>query len=152
MRHSDQQSVPSGIGGRLPGLETTLTPILLKKIVAIVDDDAGVQTAMKQLLSAFGYTAYSYSSGEAFLRTAAASKANCVVIDIQLGDVSGVELARELITAGLKFPLIFMTASRDETTERQAWELDCVAYLRKPFSADQLLEAIVKATGRNPPD
>jgi FixJ family two-component response regulator len=151
MRHSDQQSVPSGIGGRLSGLETPLTSTLQKKIVAIVDDDPGVRVAMKQLLSAFGYVSFSYSSGEAFLRTAAVSKANCVVIDVQLGDLSGVELARELIAVGLKFPIIFMTASQDAAIERQARELDCVAYLRKPFSADQLLEAIIKATDRSPP-
>jgi FixJ family two-component response regulator len=124
-----------------------LTSIIQRKTVAIVDDDPGMRTAMKQLLSAFGYIVYSYSSAEAFLRAAAASKADCLVIDIQLGDLSGIELARQLAAGGLAFPLIFMTGSVEESVEQQAWELGCIAYLRKPFSADHLLAAIVKATG-----
>lgn len=124
-----------------------MTSIIQKKTVAIIDGDPVTRTATKELLSAFGYTTYSYITAEAFLRAAPASKADCLVIAVQLGDVSGLELARRLAAAGRKFPLIFMTASDDETVQSQAWELGCVACLRKPFSADRLLEAIVKAVG-----
>jgi FixJ family two-component response regulator len=118
-----------------------------KDIVAIIDDDPGIRKAAARVLSAFGYVTYTFHSAEAFLRVAATSKARCLVIDIQLGDVSGVELARELAEAGFKFPVIFMTAVDDENIRSQADKLGCVAYLRKPFGADLLIEAIVKATG-----
>jgi FixJ family two-component response regulator len=123
-----------------------LTPIH-KKIVGIVDDDPGLRKAIRRILSAFGYTTYAFDSAEAFLRTAATSKANCLVVDIQLGDISGVELVRQLTEIGFTFPIIFMTALDDETIRSQAMQLGCVDYLRKPFSADRLIEAIVKAIG-----
>ena len=100
---------------------------------------------MTTLLSAFGYVIYTFNSAEAFLGVAATSKAKCLVVDIQLGDISGVELARQLADAGFKFPIIFMTALDDEAILRQAEQLGCVAYLRKPFAADLLIEAIVRA-------
>jgi FixJ family two-component response regulator len=116
-------------------------------IVAIIDDDAGVRKAMATLLSAFGYVTYTFTSAEAFLDIAAASEAKCLVIDIQLGEVSGIELARQLMDAGLKFPLIFMSAADDQAIWRQTEELGCVAYLRKPFNADLLIDAVVRAIG-----
>jgi FixJ family two-component response regulator len=116
-------------------------------IVAIIDDDPGVRKAMTTLLSAFGYLTYTFDSAEAFFDVAAASKAKCLVIDIQLGDVSGIELARQLADAGMKFPIIFMTGAGDEAIWSQAEDVGCIAYLRKPFSADLLIEAIVRAIG-----
>jgi FixJ family two-component response regulator len=116
-------------------------------IVAVVDDDARTRRAMRRLLYAFGYTTCSFDSAEAFLRTAAGSKANCLVVDIQLGEVSGIELARRLSKGGFKFPIIFMTAVDNPAILGQVSQLGCIACLRKPFSADQLIEAIVKALG-----
>jgi FixJ family two-component response regulator len=118
-----------------------------KGIVAVVDDDPGVRRAIGTLLSAFGYAAYYFESAEAFLKTAADSRANCLVIDIQLGDVSGIDLVQRLAEAGLKFPVVFMTAVDDNKIMSQVTELGCIACLRKPFSADQLIEALVKAMG-----
>jgi FixJ family two-component response regulator len=115
------------------------------EIVAIIDDDPGVRKAMAALLSAFGYVTYTYNSAETFLAIAATSRAKCLVVDIELGDISGVELARQLGDAGLRFSIIFMTALDDDVIFRQAEQLGCVAYLRKPFGADLLIEAIVKA-------
>jgi FixJ family two-component response regulator len=82
------------------------------------------------------------------LSVAAASKTKCLVVDVQLGDISGVELARELADAGFTFPIIFMTAVDDEAIRSQAEQLGCVAYLRKPFSANLLIETIGRAIGR----
>ena len=118
-----------------------------RKIVGIVDDDPGVRTAIRRVLSAFGYTTYAYDSAEAFLKVAATSKADCLVVDIQLGDISGVELVRQLTESGFTFPIIFVTAIDDEIIRSQATHLGCVEYLHKPVSADRLIEAIVKATG-----
>jgi len=118
-----------------------------KKVVAVVDDDPGIRRALKNFLSSFEYAVYVFDSAEAFLRTAATSRADCLVIDVQLPDISGIELVRELSAAGFTFPVIFMTAVDDDVIRRQAVRLGCVAYLHKPFASDLLIEAIVKATG-----
>jgi len=118
-----------------------------KKIVAVVDDDPAIRKSLQGLLSRFGYAVYTYESAEAFLDVARTSSANCLVIDIQLGDISGIELGRELAAAGLRFPIVFMTNLDDDAIEEQATQLGCVAYLHKPFSADALIEAVVKAIG-----
>ena len=97
---------------------------------------------MASLLSAHGYDTEEYPSAEEFLLAATASKATCLVVDIQLGDISGVELMRQLYATGFRRPVIFMTGSRDEVIREQAMDLGCVSYLRKPFPASQLLKDI----------
>src|SRR5258707_4853953 len=121
-----------------------------RNVVAIVDDDPGVRKAMVNLLSTSGYCTELFASGGAFLEAATTSEAACLVVDIQLGDISGMELGRQLAATGFKFPIIFMTALDDETIRSQTTALGCVAYLRKPFPADLLLEAIAKALRQIP--
>jgi FixJ family two-component response regulator len=115
-------------------------------VIAVVDDDPDLRSALGELLAMFGYSIELFASGEEFLAAAATTAAACLVIDIQLGDISGVELARQLAALGCKSPVIFMTGSQDDTFWRQANELGCVAYLYKPFPARQLIEAIKEAT------
>ena len=117
-----------------------------RNVVAVVDDCEMMRDALEHLLSAAGYRAELFASAEAFICGASKSEACCLVVDIQLGDISGVELARQLCATGFEFPIIFMTGSSDETVRRQALEFGCVAFLHKPFPVDQLIEAIVKAT------
>ena len=116
-------------------------------ILAVIDDDPGMRRAMQLLLSAYGYLIYTFDSAEAFLGVAATSRAKCLIVDIQLGDISGVDMARQLANSDCKFPIIFMTGLDDEAISSQAEQLGCVAYLRKPFAADLLIEAIVRAIG-----
>jgi FixJ family two-component response regulator len=118
-----------------------------RTVVAVVDDDLLIRQATATLLSALGYYTELFASSEAFLDAATRSEASCLVVDIQLGDVSGVELGRQLTANGFTFPIIFMTASDDETIRNGAMQLGCVAYLRKPFPAYELIDAIVKAIG-----
>jgi FixJ family two-component response regulator len=113
--------------------------------IAVVDDDAELREALGSLLSAFGYRAELFASAEEFLATAKTIKARCLVIDIQLGGMSGVEMARELTASGFKFPVIFMTGSQSDTFRQQAIDVGCVAYLHKPFPAVRLIEAIKAA-------
>jgi FixJ family two-component response regulator len=121
-----------------------------RNVVAIVDDDPSVRKAMVNLLSTSGYCTELFASGGAFLDAATTCEATCLVVDIQLGDISGVELGRQLAASGFTFPIIFMSARDDDTVRSQATALGCVAYLRKPFPADLLLAAIVKAVGQMP--
>jgi FixJ family two-component response regulator len=118
-----------------------------RNVVAVVDDDPEPRNGIASVLSAAGYRTELFDSGEAFLRAAAKSEAGCLVVDIQLGDISGLEMGRQLVAAGYKFPIIFMTALDDETIHTQAMAFGCVGYLRKPFPADLLLQTIIKAIG-----
>ena len=114
--------------------------------IAVVDDDQGVRKSLARLLSASGYCADSFASAEEFLNGAPTSKATCLIVDFNLGDVSGLELARRLSKAGFNFPIIFVSASTDDTIRMQCMEFGCVAFLHEPFPGDRLIEAIKKAT------
>ena len=116
-----------------------------RNIVAIVDDDPEIREALESMLSSFGYRTELYASAEEFLRAAPTTEAACLVVDIQLGDISGIELGRQLSVTGFEFPIIFVTGSVEETHRQQAMGLGCVAYLQKPFPAKQLFEVIVRA-------
>jgi FixJ family two-component response regulator len=118
-----------------------------EQTIAVVDDDPEMRSAMAHLLSAYGYRAETFDSAETFLTCASTCKAMCLIIDIQLGDISGVELANQLVADGYKYPIIFMTGLDDEPIRRQANATGCVAFLRKPFPANILVDAIKKAIG-----
>ena len=115
------------------------------QVIAIIDDDGGVREAVQHMLAARGFGTELYASAEEFITAAAISEAVCLVLDIQLGDISGVELARHLCATGFKFPIIFMTGSQSEALRRQAMAVGCVAFLNKPFREAELFHAIMKA-------
>jgi FixJ family two-component response regulator len=119
----------------------------LHKIVAVIDDDPEIRAAMATLVSAYGYGVETFDSAETFLTCISTCKAVCLLVDIQLRDISGVELAHQLTADNFKFPIIFMTGCDDPMVESQAVAAGGVAFLRKPFSARPLLDAIKKAIG-----
>ena len=120
-----------------------------KKItVAIVDDDTSLCQAMDRLLRAAGFQAVTYLSGEAFLEDAEHGRADCILLDIQLGGMSGFELQNLLTASGSTTPVIFITAHDDPETSEQARQTNCVAYLRKTDPGDAVLEAIRRAVFR----
>ncbi len=116
-------------------------------VVAIVEDDTAMLKGVEGLLNAHGFVTETYASAEAFLERAAVSKASCLVLDIHLGGISGIELRRQLAAAGSRLPVIFMTAVDSEIIQRQAVEVGCIAFLHKPFPSGHLIEAIGKAVG-----
>jgi FixJ family two-component response regulator len=115
------------------------------KIVAVVDDDPEMRAAMASLLLSFGYGAETFDSAETFLTCASTCKAACLIVDIELGDNYGVELAHQLAADGFKYPIIFMTGLDDGQIQTQAAAAGGIAFLQKPFPATMLLEAIKKA-------
>lgn len=118
-------------------------------VVAVIDDDELMRDALRNLLWAFDCDVELYDSAEAFLAAVAETKASCLLSDIQLGGMSGIELGRKLAAAGSTFPTIFMTASQDETTRERAMELGCIAFLTKPFAPLALAEALIAAGKRS---
>lgn len=120
--------------------------------VALVDDDSLLRDALARLLEMTGMTVEQYDSGEDFLAAAATSGVACAVLDIQLGDLSGIAVAHRLKESDPGFPIVFITGSIDPVFEQQADEIEGAAFLRKPFLRDTLIEAIMAAmaTRRNP--
>ncbi len=98
-----------------------------------------------RLLHVLDYDTELYVSGEAFISSAAASQASCLLVDIQLGGMSGIELRRRLAACGFATPVIFMTGSDNKVILKEALKAGCVALLRKPFPENLLMDAIDQA-------
>lgn len=109
--------------------------------IVIVEDDAGMKKAIERLLRAAGFQPVSFASAEELLQTEAAASAACLVLDIHLPGLSGLELGRLLATSGCAKPVIFITGQDEPTLRDEARRIGC-AYFRKPFEGKALLEAI----------
>jgi FixJ family two-component response regulator len=112
------------------------------RTIAVVEDDPSMLQGLSRLLTAHGFLVNRFTSAESFLDSLAQCEAACLVVDIHLGGISGIDLKRRLIASGSDFPVIFMTAVDSEVTRQKAVDAGCVAYLRKPFLAKLLIEAI----------
>jgi FixJ family two-component response regulator len=119
-----------------------------RNVVAVIDDNLGVLGAMSRLLSGLGYRTELYASAKEFLDAALLTEAHCLIVDIELGESCGIELARHLATTGFAIPTIFMTANNSELIKKRVSEIGCVAILVKPFSANALKEALAKLAPR----
>jgi FixJ family two-component response regulator len=123
-----------------------------RKTIVVVDDNPEMRETMESLLSAMGYCAKLYASAAEFLAVVDTTEAACLILDIELGAMSGIDLARSLAFGGFSFPILFMTGSDDQQFRRDAIDLGCVAYLLKPFRVEQLKSAICKAIGSTAPN
>src|SRR6202045_4014583 len=116
-------------------------------VVIVVDDDASLLKSVARLLAHHGISSRTFASAEALLESDSVQTATCLLLDIHLGGISGIELQRRLAASGSKCPVIFMTGNDDEATRNDAVDVGCIAYLRKPFARDVLMDAIGKAAG-----
>ncbi|MGY4284207.1 FixJ family two-component response regulator [Bradyrhizobium sp. LM2.7] len=112
------------------------------RTIAIVDDNPSMLQGLNRLLSAHGFRVQTFASAELFLDNIAKCEANCLLLDIHLGGISGIDLQRRLSSTGTDLPVIFMTAIDNEATRQEAFDAGCIAYLRKPFLAKLLIDAI----------
>jgi FixJ family two-component response regulator len=125
------------------GLDTDM--MARPTLVIVVDDNAGLLKSVARLLAHHGIESRTFASAEALLHSGGVQTATCLLLDINLGGISGIELQRRLAASGSKCPVIFMTANDDEATRNEAMDAGCIAYLRKPFERHVLLDAIGKA-------
>ena len=116
-------------------------------VVAVVENDAAMLKALGRLLRAAGYRAELYASAEAFIERPPVPQVGCLVLDIDLGGLSGIELQQRLADAGDAPPIVFVTSQIDTAFQDRAEALGCLAYLRKPFASRQLMEALQRAPG-----
>lgn len=114
-------------------------------MVCVVDDDTSVLRALARLLRSAGFRIETFSSPEAFLASAARDTAQCLVLDVRLGAQNGLSLYESLAAGGRRLPVIFMTAHDSATSRERALRSGAVAYLRKPFADQLLIEAIRRA-------
>lgn len=111
-------------------------------IVAIVDDDARIRTALQRLFRFARYRVEAFRTADAFLRSLAVRKPSCVVLDLHLPGMTGVELLRRLAARDDSPPVVVITAYDDERTENQCESLGSKRYVRKPIDCDALLDAV----------
>ena len=112
-------------------------------IISIVDDDISIRKSLDRLIRSAGLKVLVFASAEEFLNSAQPLKADCLILDIQLPGMSGIELLHYLKTQKYKVPIIFITAhGSDEQARSEAASDWTVAYLIKPFSGEELLDAV----------
>ena len=115
--------------------------------IAVVDDDESVCRSFARLLRTAGFQTVTYLSAEALLEDAKRPHFDCLVLDIQLGGMSGLELRRRLAEVKDSTPVIFITAHDDPKVRAQALACGCAAYFRKTDPGEQVLDAIRRAAG-----
>lgn len=115
------------------------------KTIAVVDDDPSMLKGVERLLNAHGFATKVFASAEEFLDGEGTTEFACLVLDIHLSGMSGIDLRYLLKASGSNLPVIFMTAFDDKATRGKAADAGCVAYLQKPFSARPLIDAIAGA-------
>ena len=110
--------------------------------ISIVDDDESARGATRSLLRSFGYRVEAFASAESFLESGALQGTACLILDVRMPGISGLELQERLNLAESRVPIIFISAHDDGTSRRKAMEAGAVDFFRKPFDAKALLAAI----------
>jgi FixJ family two-component response regulator len=118
-------------------------------LVAIVDDDKSMRDTTKDLLESAGFSAVTFASAAGLLKSRRLSRVACLIADMRMGEMTGLELHQHLVASNHLIPTILMTAYSDERVRAQAIKANVVCYLAKPFAADELL-ACVRSAVRAP--
>jgi FixJ family two-component response regulator len=116
-------------------------------VIAIIDDDPFVRQATDSLVQSLGYRAAAFASAEVFLQSSCIHETTCLISDVQMPGLSGVDLQRVLIAQGIKIPMIFITAYFDERIRQSVMEAGALGYLSKPFEEESLIELLQSALG-----
>ena len=114
-------------------------------MISIVDDDECVREATKSLVRSLGYVAETFGSAEEFLSSEHRRETSCIITDVQMPGLSGVELQSRLIAEGHRLPIIFMTAFPDDRACTLALEAGAYGYLSKPFKEEHLILCLDRA-------
>jgi FixJ family two-component response regulator len=117
-------------------------PVETIPIVSIVDDDESMRAVTCSLIRSLGLTAYGFASAEEFLRSPRLTETSCLISDVQMPSMSGIELQSALISQGYKIPTIFFTAFPDEAIEARAMRAGAVGFLSKPFDSQDMIRCI----------
>jgi FixJ family two-component response regulator len=119
-----------------------------RPLIAIVDDDQSIRDTTKDLLESAGFSAAVFAHAANLLKSRRLSQFSCLIADMRMPKITGLELHLHLIAANRAIPTILITAYPDERTQAQAMKANVVAYLIKPFAADELLACVRRAVQR----
>ena len=114
-------------------------------LLAIVDDDVSFQNSLRRLIQTFGFRVAAFGSGRDFLSSSQVAETACLVLDMRMPDMSGLELQRCLAEAGRRIPIIFITGFANEDEEQRALRAEAVAFLHKPINDRTLLQCVEMA-------
>jgi len=113
--------------------------------IAIIDDDSSVRQSLQRLIKSLGYDATTFGTADAFLRSLHDIDANCILLDIQMPGLSGLDLQSIVTALRSPIPIIFITAHRDEDARSRALALGAIGFLEKPFDDQALVALLQKA-------
>jgi FixJ family two-component response regulator len=117
-------------------------------VIAIVDDDQSVREALTSLVRSLGYVAVAFECAEDLLKSRRRRNVFCLIADVQMPGMTGIELHNRLVASGEPIPTILITAFPDERSRERALQAGVIGYLAKPFSEDDLLACIRSNLGR----
>jgi FixJ family two-component response regulator len=117
-------------------------------LVAIIDDDESIRDTTKDLLESAGFSAAVFARASSLLKSRRPSQVSCLIADMRMPKMTGLELHQRLVAADRAIPTILMTAYPDERSRTQAIKANVVCYLIKPFAADDLLACVRRALQR----
>ena len=117
-------------------------------LISVVDDDESIRRTTTFLVESFGFRAAAFESAENFLKSGQLHDTSCVIVDVQMPGMNGLELQSELAAAGYDIPIIFITAYDNKVSRQQAMQAGAVAFLGKPFRDEELLQTIRSAWRR----
>ena len=120
------------------------------RLVSIVDDDESLRRSVKNLLTSVGFQVETFASAEAFLESAHRADTRCVVLDLRMPGMSGLDLLMHLAVTGSPIPVVILTAHNDDEARRRMLQAGAVAFLGKPFHGEALLGAVRRALAQNP--
>jgi FixJ family two-component response regulator len=118
-----------------------------RKYIAVIDDDDSLCRSLARVLQHAGYQPITYPSAEEFLGDPLREHFGCLLVDMQLGGMSGIELHRKLIAQGCRTPVVYITAFDDPRAKEEAESLGCAGFFRKMESSATIIEAVRRATG-----
>ncbi|MEA2911977.1 MAG: hypothetical protein QOJ15_4058 [Bradyrhizobium sp.] len=111
-------------------------------IVMIVDDDTSIRKSARRLMKSYGFAVETFASAEEFLGSDRLDKTSCLILDVHMPGMNGLELQQRLVASGSVIPIIFITAFADDSARSQALKAGAVGYLAKPFDDKELLNCI----------
>jgi len=120
---------------------------MLKHLISVVDDDESTRKSTSLLIESFGFQAAAFESAESLLKSSQLHETSCLIIDLRMPGVNGLQLQSHLAAAGYKIPIIFITAYDNNESRQQAIQAGALAFLAKPFNDELLLQTIRAALG-----
>jgi len=111
-------------------------------LIAIVDDDDALRTSLDDLIRSIGFRTQGFPSAEAFLSSNQTSDTACLILDVRMPGMNGLDLQHQIVAANWRVPIIFITSHADDGARARALEAGAVAFLYKPFREEELLDAL----------